>query len=89
MTDPGDPDLNNGKWVEVKAVTGNSATSAAVDLSQTKPLAQHVAIWMEYDSSTSYFETFTIGEIEVYDVAKTNTNTPLPGGANSCSALGN
>lgn len=84
----GDPDLKNGYWTQLSDVTAGDGGLDTFDYSSTKPLAQYVALWMEWDgSSASWGETFAISEIEVWEAPRKTTTTPPPS-SNTCSSIG-
>jgi hypothetical protein len=89
MTDPGDPDLKNGYWTEVKSFDAGDGGTDTVDLKDSKPPAQHVALWMNQDGKGwTWGETFALAELEVWDVPKKTTAAPtVP--ANTCQSIGN
>jgi hypothetical protein len=89
VSDPGDPNLDNGYWTIVKSYDGSGAGGTeTVDLSSTKPPAQHVALWLNHQQGFWHMaETFTIAELEVWDSPKsTGPNPTTP--TNTCASLG-
>lgn len=88
MSDPGDPSLTNGYWTEVATVTEGDGGTDTFDLSSSKPLVQHIAIWMRYDGTTNTTETFSLAELEAWDVPKkTNPTTPT-NQDQTCASIG-
>ena len=89
MSDPGDPNLDNGKWIEIKNISDGDGGMDKFDLKSSKPLAQHVAIWMKQDgSSWTWKETFAVSEIEVWNTPKTTTPPPSTATTNTCASMG-
>jgi len=91
MSDPGDPDEKNGYWTVLNVDSGDGGTDE-FNLKSTKPLVRHLALIMKQDgSSWTWSETFSLAEIEAWDVPK--SSSPLPGGNNStttstCASIG-
>jgi hypothetical protein len=90
MSDPGDPNIKNGYWTEVGDVTSGTGGTNTFDLKSTKPIAQHVAMWLMQDGSGNvtegWFEHFAISELEVWDAPKTTTPTPT-NQTNTCANI--
>lgn len=84
MTDPPQPNLDDGLWTVVASRTSGKGGSDTIDLGSTQPLAQHVALWMEQDGNDwTWSETFDLRELEVWDAPeKANALPPAP--ANVC-----
>ena len=88
MSDPGDPDTKNGYWTTIADVTSGDGDTDTYDLTQSKPLAQYVAVWMEQDgNSWTWKETFKLAEIEVWNVPKKSSTSPTSQ-ANTCATIG-
>jgi hypothetical protein len=87
MTNPGDPDPKNGYWTKVAEVDSGDGGSDSFAVKGSKVYAQHVALWLEFDGATSAGETFSIGEVEVWDVPEQSTAT-LPTTTTTCSSIG-
>ncbi len=92
MSDPGDPNLNNGYWTEIANITAGDGGSDDFDLKSSKPVAQHVAVWMLKDGNngmTGYYEYFRVAEIEAYDAPKKQTpTTPTNNQTQTCANVG-
>lgn len=84
---PGDPDLKNGLWTIMREITAGDGGIDTHDFSSQKPLAQYVALWLRYDGSSSWSETFSIADIEVWDVPQTTPVTPGPT-VKTCANIG-
>ena len=91
MSDPGDPSITNGYWTAVGEVTEGDGGIDTYDLKSQKPLAQHVAIYLQADASGSvtngWYEYFAIAELEVWDAPKKTTPTPSTQ-TNTCANVG-
>lgn len=90
VAEPGDPNVDNGMWTDIKSYEDGVGATNTVDLKSTKPSALHVALWLLHDgnnSLTGWEETYALSELEVWDNPKTST-TPI-GPANTCQNLGN
>ena len=101
MSDPGNPDLDNGKWIEVGSTGDGDGGTDTWNLSQTQPIARYVALWLQQDGKPhwkenigipfvgkKYDEIFDVSEIEVWDVPKKSV-TDGPPDTNTCAAIGN
>jgi hypothetical protein len=77
MTDPGDPNIDNGLWTEVGTVTDGDGNLDTFNLKSTQPLVQHVALWLKKDGSWNWNETFAVAEIEVWDAPDKVTAPPV------------
>lgn len=85
MSDPGDPDLKNGYWTVIEVDSGNGGEDL-FDLKDSKPLIRHIAVWMKQDgASWTWTETFSISEIEVWDVPQQNGTTTTGNSSKTCS----
>jgi hypothetical protein len=86
--DPGDPNLKNGYWTEVKNFDAGAGGTDTIDLTSSKPVAQHVALWLLQDGgSWTWSETFDLAELEVWDSPKATSPTPTTQ-PNTCESLG-
>jgi len=75
VSEPPDPNLDDGYWVEIAAVTEGNGGMDLFDLAATRPLVKHVALWLQQDAYpwTKEFigkESFAVAEIEVWDAPK-------------------
>ena len=80
---PTDPNIKDGYWTEVGTVTDGDGGIDLFDLKNTKPLVQHVALWLEKDGASSWSHYFALAEIEVWDSPKKKTPAQLPK-SNAC-----
>jgi hypothetical protein len=90
MSDPGDPNVKNGYWTEVGDVPEGTGGTNTFDLKSTKPIAQHVALWLMQDGAQpfgNWYEYYAIAELEVWDAPKTTTPTPT-NQTNTCANIG-
>lgn len=83
-----DPNLKDGYWTQLRTITAGDGGIDTHDVSGQKPLAQYVALWLEFDDGGSWSETFAISEIEVWDVPKQQTTNPGDTKL-TCASLGN
>jgi hypothetical protein len=91
MSEPGDPDAKNGYWTVIDVDAGDGGTDT-FDLKSTKPLVRHIAVIMKQDANSwSWGESFSIAEVEAWDVPKSSST--LPGGSTTttttCASIGN
>jgi hypothetical protein len=87
-SDPGDPNLDNGRWTVVGDISQGVGGVEEHDLTDTKPMVQHVALWLEKDAADwTWSETFAIGEVEVWHTEQTMNSNPEVQGPNTCAAL--
>ncbi len=84
---PTDPNVKDGYWTEIAAVTDGNGGIDLFDLKNTKPLVQHVALYLEKDGASSWSHHFSIAEVEVWDTPKKSSPSVQPQ-KNSC-ATGN
>lgn len=82
VTEPPDPNLDDGYWVVAKDITEGLGGVDLHDLKSIKPIAKHVALWLLQDAypwSKEFTgeEVFAIAEIEVWDAPK-GTGPPPP-----------
>lgn len=85
MSDPGDPNLDNGYWEKVADVSNGDGGVDTYDLAAKKPLTRHVALWLQQDGQdwTSEWrgeEEFAIAEIEAWDAPKSSGPPPVAPG---------
>lgn len=80
MSDPGDPSLEqDGRWITTRAYDDGDGGIDPIDLSQSKPLVQHVALYLQLDGDCwALDETFAIAEIEVWEAPKASAPPVSP-----------
>jgi hypothetical protein len=88
VTDPPDPNLDDGFWTVAKSITeGNGGTDTFDLKSIGYPLIKHVALWFQQDERPfinesgimgTVDESFAVAEIEVYDKPKSGSGPPPP-----------
>ena len=84
---PTDPNVKDGYWTEIATVTDGDGGIDLFDLKNSKPLVQHVALYLEKDGASSWSHHFTVAEIEVWDTPKKSSPSLQPQ-KNTC-ATGN
>ncbi len=84
---PTDPNIKDGYWTEIATVTDGNGGIDLFDLKNTKPLVQHVALYLEKDGANSWSHHFAVAEVEVWDTPKKSTPTIKPQ-KNSCASGG-
>ena len=82
---PTDPNTSDGYWTEIAAVTDGDGGIDLFDLKNSKPLVQHVALYLEKDGASSWSHYFAISEIEVWDTPKKSSATTQPK-KNTCTS---
>ncbi len=84
VSDPPDPNLDDGYWTVAKTITeGNGGTDSYDLKSIGSPLMTYVALWLQQDAYpwTKEFigdEAFAVAEIEVYNKPKSSGPPPPP-----------
>ncbi len=96
VSEPPDPNLDDGYWTVAKSITeGNGGTDSFDLKSIGNPLMKHVALWFQQDERPFYQESgikgtvdesFAVAEIEVYDKPKTGGGPPPPP-SNACQGF--
>lgn len=76
VSKPGDPSLDGGDWQEIKHVSDGDGGKDVLEFGGKTPVAQHVAIWLQYDGANSISETFRLSEVEVYNTVDKTTSFP-------------
>ena len=88
LSDPGKPNIDNGKWKILEEVTDGDGGEDSFDLSNYNEHVRHVALWLQQDGTykvLGWTEVFAIAEIEVWDVPK-QTSGPTATASNTCAA---